>query len=147
MVSPTPTHSNPLPSTPTHSHALPHTATHSHLFAAHCHLFPLFLALSHSFSTHSFPLPLMFKPTFVHVQPLSPTSSHVQIVRIIYSLLYFFPLETTVMRLVDDLSVLIKSLSNVFYIYKIWIITIMVSWASSTFEIWNGHFFLRVPQW
>ena len=109
------THSYPLKPTPIHSHPLPCTATH-------CHPLPLICSPLPSVSTLFSPLPLIFnsllatathiqptltqfKPTFVHVQPLSPTSSHVQIVRIIYSLLYFFPLETTVMRLVDGLSV------------------------------------------
>lgn len=67
-----PTYYHPLPPTPIQSHPLPSTHTpsthsthlqpllstliHSHSFTAHCHLFTLFLADSHSYSTLSYPL-------------------------------------------------------------------------------------------
>ena len=52
------------------------------------------------------------------------------------------------------IKILIKSFSNVSYLFipfmekdriidKILIITIMVSWDSSTFEVWNKRLFLR----
>ena len=51
------------------------------------------------------------------------------------------------------IKILIKSLPNASYLFipftedemidKIWIITIMMPWVSSTFEVWNERLFLR----
>ena len=93
-------HSHSLPHTPIYFHLLPFNPTHSQLFAAHCHLFPLFLTSSHSFSAQSYPLPLMFIPLLFNLSPLPsmyslshPFPVHIQTVHIIYSQMYFFHLE------------------------------------------------------
>ena len=83
----TPIQSHPLPSTHTNSHLLPPTLANSQSFVANCHLFLLFLAHSHSFSVHSYPLPLMFSPLLLNLSSLPP----------MYSLSYPFPVHIQIL--------------------------------------------------
>ena len=69
------------------SHSEPSTPTHSYSFAAYWHLFPLVLAYSHSFSPHSYPLPLMFNPLLLNLSPFLP----------MYSLSHPFPVHTQIL--------------------------------------------------
>ena len=94
---PTPIHSHPLPSTPSYYHSLPPTPSHSLSFAAHPYLFTLFLAYSHSFSAHFYPLTLIFSQLQLNLNPLPAMYSpsylfpvHIQTVLIFSSQLYFF---------------------------------------------------------
>ena len=87
---PTSTHFHSLPPTPTHSYLLPPIPTHFHLLTStliNSHPLPLtpthcysFLTQSHSFSTtptHSSPPMCTFSHPFpVHIQILSPNSTH-----------------------------------------------------------------------
>ena len=66
---------------------LPPTPSHSNSFLSHFHLFPLFSAHVHSFSPHSYALPLMFSPVLFILSPLPPINSfshpfkvHIQII-------------------------------------------------------------------
>lgn len=104
--------SHPLQPTPIHSHWSPSTPTQLHpldSFTAHSHIIPLFLSHSHSFSAHSYPLPLIFSPLFLNLSSLPPMQSHFQSTSKHFTSsiqnCIFFPFETAVMLLVDGLSV------------------------------------------
>ena len=99
LLPPTPSHSHSLLLTPTHYLPLPSTPAYSHALPLICSPLPsisTFFTHSHLFSSHSYPLPLMFSPLLLNLSPLSPMYSlshlfpvHIQTVQIIYSQVYF----------------------------------------------------------
>ena len=78
LLPPTPSHSHSLLLTPTHYHPLPSTPAYSHALPLICSPLPsisTFFTHSHLFSSHSYPLPLMFSPLLLNLSPLSPMYS------------------------------------------------------------------------
>ena len=110
---PTPIHSHPLPSTPSYYHSLPPTPSHSLSFAAHPYLFPLFLAYSHSFSAHFYPLTLIFSQLQLNLNLCRPCtapltyfqSTSKQFTSSLHNCILSFRNYLAVLRRVDGLSI------------------------------------------